>query len=159
MKTLKDLNLKKMEEYAKTGKKFSSKEEEYDYVFKRFLKHLKINLKKKLNISYNSLLEALGNDTKAKAEPLAETIMNIAPYGKYALLMEDKVQIANFLRTEAFKKNNWTLIKMEDPKENEEPFFKFIFYNKAVDEGDNLMGYVFVNQAGNVRYTVIQATE
>ncbi len=112
-------------------------------------------LQQHLNISVRECAEALSAALKERAEEFVEELTTVAPYGAYDKLMEDPEAIATFLREDASKPENWTLEFLEYKKEKDQ-LIELIFSNEAVDDGDNLKGFVFVGLSGKIRHAFPQ---
>lgn len=112
-------------------------------------------LQEKLGISLAEMSKALSDSVSERAEELAEDTMNIAPYGDYSKLIEEKEDILKFLQEEAIKFENWKIQFIEAKKEKDQ-LIEFVFFNKAVDDGDILKGFVFVGLSGKIRHAFAQ---
>ena len=115
---------------------------------------LDVMIRKHLGIGFSECQQSLSESLMARAEELAEEIPSVAPYNNYDKFTEDKIVIANFLREEAHKPENWEIQFVESKKDSE--LIEFIFFNKAVDEGDILKGFVFVGLSGTIRHSFAQ---
>ena len=115
---------------------------------------LDVVLQEKLGIGLGALRNSLSEYVKNKAEELALDLPNIAPYNDYGTLLEDNDSMTAFLRNEAFKLENWFLNTIQDDKNKN--LIKFVFKNKAVDDGHVLEGLVFVNKSGVIRHAFAQ---
>ncbi len=116
---------------------------------------LDVVLQEKLGIGLVALRNSLSEYVKNKAEELALDLPNIAPYNDYGILLEDNDSMTAFLRSEAFKSENWFLNTIQDDDKNKN-LIKFVFKNKAVDDGNVLEGLVFVNKSGVIRHAFAQ---
>jgi len=116
---------------------------------------LDVVLQEKLGIGLVALRNSLSEYVKNKAEELALDLPNIAPYNDYGMLLEDNDSMTTFLRSEAFKSENWLLNTIQDDDKNKN-LIKFVFKNKAVDDGHVLEGLVFVNKSGVIRHAFAQ---
>lgn len=112
-------------------------------------------LQEKLGVSLESLRNSLSESVKNRAEELALDLPNIAPYNDYGQLLEDNDSMSAFLREEASKLENWFLKSLQDDSKNK-TLIKFVFLNKAVDDGHVLEGIVFVNKSGVIRHAFAQ---
>jgi len=101
------------------------------------------------------MTRALSDSLLERIEELAEELMNIAPYGDYSKLMEEKDGITKFLQDEASKPENWKIQFIEAKKEKDQ-LIEFVFFNKSVDDGDILKGFVFVGLSGKIRHAFAQ---
>lgn len=112
-------------------------------------------LQEKLGIGLSEMARALSDSLLERTEELAEELMNIAPYGDYSKLMEEKDGITKFLQDEASKPENWKIQFIEAKKEKDQ-LIEFVFFNKSVDDGDILKGFVFVGLSGKIRHAFAQ---
>ncbi len=112
-------------------------------------------LQEKLGIGLSEMSKALSDSVLERAEEFAEELMNIAPYGDYSKLTEDPEVIIKFLKEEASKPENWKIQFIEAKKEKDQ-LIEFVFFNKAVDDGDILKGFVFVGLSGKIRHAFAQ---
>ena len=86
---------------------------------------------------------------------MAAEMTTLAPNGEYDKLMEEPEAILEFLRREAAKPENWVLEFVEVRKEKDQ-LMELVFFNKAVDDGDSLKGFVFVGLSGKIRHAFPQ---
>lgn len=112
-------------------------------------------LQEKMNLSLGILRDSLSESVKNRAEELALDLPNIAPYNDYGKLLEDNDSMATFLKDEAAKPENWLLTFLQEDHKNK-TLIKFVFVNKAVDDGHVLEGLVFVNKSGVIRHAFAQ---
>ena len=113
-------------------------------------------LQEKLGLTLKECQEALSNSLLIRAEEVVPDLPSCAPYGNWDKLMEDPADIQKFLEEEAFKPENWEIIFFYARKEQDK-LAEFVFYNKAVDSGDVLKGYVYVGLSGKIRHAFCQA--
>jgi hypothetical protein len=112
-------------------------------------------IREKLGIGLSEMAGALTDALKARAEDVAEDCYSIAPYGDYDKMIEDKAEMAKFLREEAAKPEHWKLEFLE-VKKKEDKLIEFVFLNSSVDDGDILKGFVFVGFSGLIRHAFAQ---
>lgn|SRR5574337_1056891 len=112
-------------------------------------------LQEHLNISLAQCAEELTKVLAERADELSEDFVTLAPHGDYGKLMEDPQVIAAFLRDEASKAENWE-IEFLDCGNEKNQLLELVFSNKAVDDGDNLKGFVFVGLSGKIRHAFPQ---
>jgi len=112
-------------------------------------------LQEHLHISLAECTQALSNSLAERAEELLPDLFNLAPYGDYEKFTEDEVIILQFLKEEAVKPENWELQFMEVKKKDDQ-LLEMIFFNKAVDDGDILKGFVFLGLSGVIRHAFTQ---
>jgi len=105
-------------------------------------------LKEKIGIGLGEMKTALSESVQERAREIVEDMINIAPMGDYDRLTEDKAEMATFLHDEAHKLEHWVLNFLEV----KDDVLHFSFFNKAVDEGDNFIGSVFVSKTGKIRH-------
>lgn len=113
-------------------------------------------LQEKLGLTLQECKEALSNSLVIRAEEVVEDLPSCAPYADWDKLMEDPADIQKFLEEEASKPENWEIIFFYARKEQDK-VAEFVFYNKAVDDGDILKGYVYVGLSGKIRHAFCQA--
>lgn len=113
-------------------------------------------LQEKLGLTLKECKEALSNSLLIRAEEVVPDLPSVAPYGDYDKLMEDPEVIQKFLEEEAFKEENWEIVFFYARKEQDK-IAEFVFYNKSVDDGDILKGFVYVGVSGKIRHAFIQA--
>lgn len=114
-----------------------------------------VALQEKLGVGLENLRNALCESIKTRAEELALDLPNIAPYNDYGKLLEDNDGMAIFLRDDASKLENWLLNAIQEDSKNK-TLIKFLFLNKAVDDGHVLEGLVFVSKSGVIRHAFAQ---
>lgn len=113
-------------------------------------------LRKHLTIGFAECAEALGKFLLERGEECLEDMINLAPYGNYDQLTEDKEVMLKFLQEEAIKPENW-IIQMVEVKKKGDQLIEILFFNKAVDDGDILKGFIFVGVSGKIRHAFVQA--
>jgi dsDNA-binding SOS-regulon protein len=111
-------------------------------------------IKEKLGIGLTEMKEALSSAVRDKAEEISLDLMNIAPYGDYDKLIEDNEKMAEFLKQEAHKPENWELFSVQ--LRETDSLIQFKFMNSAVDQGDTFEGLVYVSQNGKIRHAFAQ---
>ncbi len=112
-------------------------------------------LQEHLHISLAECAQALSNSLAERAEELIPDLFNLAPYGNYEKFTEDEAVILQFLKEEAVKPENWELQFME-VKKKDDKLLEMVFFNKAVDDGDILKGFVFLGLSGVIRHAFTQ---
>lgn len=112
-------------------------------------------LRKHLTIGFAECAEALSKFLLERGEECLEDMFNLAPYGDYAQLTEDKEVMLKFLQEEAIKPENW-IIQLVEIKKKGDQLIEILFFNKAVDDGDILKGFVFVGASGKIRHAFAQ---
>mgnify|MGYP001206206830 CR=1 FL=1 len=100
------------------------------------------------------LKEVLKNKMQEKAEELSLEMENIAPFNDYSKLIEDNDGMAAFMKNEASNSENWKCVSFS--KYND---FIIIsrFSNKAIDNSDNIFGFVYFSIFGKIKYVHIKA--
>jgi|SRR5579859_612883 len=93
---------------------------------------------------------ALSKSVIKRAEELSVDCINIAPFGAYNKILEEKDLIINFLKTEAHKPDYWNLFRLEFNPIKE--LIVFYFYNSSVDTGETLSGLVFTTKTGKIKH-------
>lgn len=86
-----------------------------------------------------------------RVDEMLEELPYVSPHGDYSKMMEDKDLIRDFLLTEAAKDENWTVQFLEIRK-TQDTLMELVFFNKAVDDGDTLKGFVFLGFSGKIRH-------
>lgn len=124
-------------------------------VDEKFWELLDQRLQEKMGLSLEKLKQSVCNSIKERAEELALDLSNIAPYGDYGSMLEDNDSMANFLKKEASKPENWKLYSINVDTKNEN-LLKFLLFCKAVDDGDVIQGVVFTNKSGVIRHAFCQ---
>lgn len=109
-------------------------------------------LQEKLNLSLEKLKQEVCSSIRERAEEITLELPSLAPYGDFGLLMEDNDSMADFLKKEASKIENWKLASIREDYENN-TLLKFILKCSAVDDGDVLQGLVFTNKSGVIRHS------
>ncbi len=112
-------------------------------------------LLEKLNISISELKQSISDKLYNKAEELTLELPNIVPYQNYEKVLEDNDSMAQFLKTEGIKLENW---KLRDLREAESglKLFQFTFYSSCVDDGDVLSGHVFIDLKGKIKHSFVK---
>ena len=116
-------------------------------------------LKEYLNIGFTECAEILSKSLHERAEQMAPAIINIAPYNDYDKMLEKQEDILKFLIDESTKLENWKFQLLDFRKEKNsqhEGLFELLFFNKSVDGGDMLKGFVFIGTTGKVRHAFVQ---
>lgn len=113
------------------------------------MEHLKNSLRDMLGITLEQITQALCDAIKERGDELALDFVSVAPYDDYGKLLDETPAIAEFLKLEASKPDNWNLKFIEDVQNNIK-LLKFKFLSSAVDDGKSLAGFVFVSKAGQV---------
>jgi hypothetical protein len=111
-------------------------------------------LKKVLGIGTEDMKPYICSWLKLHAEELTLQLTNIAPYGNYEKLIEDNDGMADFLKDESSKVENWKSSHFE-PADKESSLIKFTFHTDSVDTGETLKGLAFVSLSGAVRHAFV----
>jgi hypothetical protein len=120
------------------------------------IEDLNQKLKEHLGISIEDMQDALSKFVIAQNVELSEEFMNVAPFGDYSKLMENKFDIAKFFKEEAHKPEHWIVYGLGGVKDQ---CTKFVFNNDVVDDGTTLVGYVVVNSTGKIKHAFAQSEE
>jgi len=112
-------------------------------------------LKDNLGIGLSECSQVLSDSLNQRAEELVEDFINIIPYNDYSKILEGKEDILKFLRKESIKNENWELQFVEVKKEQDQ-LMELVFFNKSVDDGDILKGFVFLGLSGKIRHAFVQ---
>lgn len=86
-----------------------------------------------------------------RVDEMLEELPYVSPHGDYSKMMEDKDLIRTFLIDEAAKDEHWEFQYLEVRK-NKDTLMELVFFNKAVDDGDTLKGFVFLGFSGKIRH-------
>jgi hypothetical protein len=111
-------------------------------------------LQEHLHVSLVECGEALSIALRERAEEFVEELTTVAPHGDYGKLMEESSAILKFLQEEAAKPEHWTVDFLEYKEKDQ--LLELVFSNKAVDDGDNLKGFVFIGLSGKIRHAFPQ---
>jgi hypothetical protein len=114
-------------------------------------------LKEELNLSIDDCTLALSKSLSSRAEELVEDLPNMAPFGNYSKMTEDPKVIVEFLKEEAHKQKNW-VIDFAYTRNKDDKLLEIIFNNKAIDDGDNVKGYLYVGLSGIIRHAFVQSS-
>lgn len=118
------------------------------------------HIQEKLNISFIDMKKALSAATVANAEELTHEFVNVAPHGDYEKLLEDNDSMALFFKEEAHKPENWDIEALRPVENKSMPnLITFAFYNKAVDDGSTMKGFVYVSFEGKIKHAFAQGEE
>lgn len=112
-------------------------------------------IQEKLGLGLTELKQALSLSIQEKADELVADIINIVPFGDYSKILEDKADMAKFMREEAIDPKHWQLYVVEV---TEHGMIKFMFVCTAVDDGDTMQGLVFVSNSGKIRHAFAQSS-
>lgn len=129
---------------------------ELDFSKLETIEQIEEYVKEKLGVDMLAVKGELSAWVQNKAEELTLDFTNIAPYAEYDKMLEDNDSMADFLKAEATKPENWLLRELQVVKHAGQNMLEFIFGNKAVDDGDSLEGYAFVSMTGKIRHTFAQ---
>ena len=110
-------------------------------------------LTEKLGITMAQCQEALSKSLRERAGELVENIANVAPYNNYDKLLESPELIVAFLKDEATKPENWKIAYLDVEKDK---LLKIVFENLAVDDGEILKGYTYINLNGKIQHAFTQ---
>jgi hypothetical protein len=115
-------------------------------------------LKEKLNISLEEIKKFLTVYVASHAEELSLNLPNIAPYGDYSKLIEDNDLMADFLKNEAVRPENWILFSISD-HETHSHLLRFEFVCNAINDAETLSGIIFISKAGIVRHAFVKVND
>lgn len=128
---------------------------ELEFLNNETLEQWDAKLQEKLGMSVLDMKQALSKYVQNKAEELSLTFVNIAPFGDYSLLIEDNDNIAEWLKNEGSKPDNWQLESAYNNPDNPS-LLQFIFNCTAVDDGDLFKGHVYISKSGSIRHAFAQ---
>jgi hypothetical protein len=109
-----------------------------------------------LGITSDKMKESISSVILNKADDIVLELKNIAPLGDYSKLLEDNESMINFLKTEVYKTEYWNLVRMDTDSTG---LNKFTFNCTAIDDGQSLYAFVFVNDQGKIRHTFVQGND
>src|SRR5579863_617888 len=112
-------------------------------------------LREHLKIGLSECAEALSKSLLERGAELVPDMINLSPYGDYEKMTEDPEIILRFFQEEGSKPENWEIQFIEVRKENDQ-LMELVFFNKAVDDGETLKGFVFVGLSGKIRHAFAQ---
>src|SRR5271166_2816875 len=112
-------------------------------------------LREHFGIGFQECSEALSKSLVERCAELIDDMPNLAPYGNYEKLMEKPEDMLQFLKDEASKPENWE-IQFIEVKKDKDQLMELVFFNKAVDDGDILKGFVFIGLSGKIRHAFAQ---
>ena len=102
-----------------------------------------------IDVAIRTLSEVL----LARADEISKEYTNVICYGAYDKIMEDEESIANFLKQEAIKTENWKLHSLSISCEK--AWIEMLFFNKAIDEGHTMKGIVFIDYSGKILHSFV----
>jgi len=121
------------------------------------IEQLNLIFQEKLGISFNQMVGMLETVLIQRADEVASDFLVMTAFGDYGKLLEDQPKMAQFLRQEASQKDNWKLTYVGSSRDPQLPnMIEVLFGNIAVDEGESLKGYVFLNYAGKILHVFVQ---
>jgi hypothetical protein len=127
--------------------------EELDFTEELTEEQISQLFKDKLGIGFPEMAEYLSRYVAERAEELAQNYATVIPHGDYGKVLEGDDRIADFFRREATKPEAWIPHKIRSSTDPKYPnMVEIMFLNKAVNEADSMMGFVFVSFAGVVRH-------
>lgn len=116
-------------------------------------------IKDQLGISLENMKSFLSAYIQTNGDQLAKEVLRIAPYDKYDTLLETDADKAEFLKNEAAKPENWELQSFgSSTTVPGQDMYEFQFGNIAVDEGQTLIGHVFIG-GGKVKHAFAQMAD
>lgn len=98
----------------------------------------------KLGFKFDDYKQYLNKYVQEKSNYLSKEFVNIAPYNKYANLLEEEDQIKSFLETEVCKDENWEINYLREISFKDKPTLKLEFTNKATGSCEVFAGFVYV---------------
>lgn len=129
--------------------------EDLDFKEEDTLDEIETKVQAKLEIPFSLLRERLSSYVQEHVNTLVEDFVNIAPFGDYSKLIEDRAGMIEFLRTEAHKTQHWKL-RVVQPSEINPTLLSFEFGNEAVDDGASCSGFVYVSFHGKIKHAFAQ---
>ena len=111
----------------------------------------------KLGISLADMTCLLQTCLQERAKEIADEFLVMMCYGDYGKILEDQSKMAHFLQHQASEPDNWKLMAIGESQDPKMPdMIEVVFANMAVDEGESVEGYVFLNYAGKVLHVFVQ---
>lgn len=173
IQTVEDLNLHGLREvydelFFKTFSENSDGEKDlqklrkkaHDVAHPPYRQALNDRLKEKLGVSIEDLQNVLSKKAIEDAEKLTVQMKNIAPHGDFSKLIENNQEMAEWMKTEGHKPENWAIEEIfDDPNMRLKFLIRLRFSNRAVDEGETIFGTVLLSKNGVVRHSMVQASE
>src|SRR5579885_3539720 len=118
---------------------------------KDLIEQIAVRLQEKLGVTVEQMTTALSEWVQAHAEEMTLDMNSLTPFGEYDKTLENNDDMADFLKKEAHKPENWVMHSLGPTKDNP-ALLQIIFANKAVDDGETVHGYVFVGLSGKIRH-------
>jgi hypothetical protein len=116
-------------------------------------------IEEKLQIKFSDIIELLNDSLKERAKDIAENFLVMTPFGDWSKILEEQSKIINFLKTKAAQAENWKATYIGISRDPKLPnMVEILFANEAVDEGDILLGYVFLNYSGKIRHLFVDGS-
>lgn len=132
----------------------------YEQLHKEYIAKIDARVQERLGISFDTMKQLLSDYTISHAEEMTHDFVNITPFGDYGKMLEDNDGMADFLKAEAHKVEHWHIKSIRQSEHKSMPnMITFHFYNKSVDEGESMFGYVYVNFEGKVKHAFAQADD
>lgn len=110
-------------------------------------------IQEKMGITPEDLKVSVLNSVSKRYEEIAQDFPNLAPYNKYKEMLTEKSDMAEFIKNECVKPENWKLFQIKLTKLGETDMLQFTFDCTAMDEENPLKGHVFVNKNSKVKYS------
>lgn len=147
---IEDLGLQDlMKEYGQlSNEEFAQKKEEVN-------QRLDAVFVEKLGVGITALKEVVSKTLVEKASQIVQEMARLVPFDDYDRMIEDRDQMVDFLRTEAFKMEHWHFHSINEDRKNKN-LLQFVFENAAVDDGRVLQGIIFTNKSGVIRHSFVQ---
>lgn len=105
-------------------------------------------IKSILGVSVAQVRNYLREHVVSNVQSICVDIISIAPYNKYANLLDETPAIENFFKGEMNKPKNWALKSVSSIVKEDTPMVVFNFDNLSADDGTIVKGYVFVDKDG-----------
>lgn len=112
-------------------------------------------LKDKLGICSSDMVDKLSEYLLSHIDEIASSFVTLAPFGNYSKSIEDIKDIFSFIKNEASKKESWKLYYAQVSESNPS-LMEFVFHCLAINDGEELKGYVYISKSGKIRHAFAQ---
>lgn len=114
-------------------------------------------LEEGLEIKFEDILERLNSCLRERASEVAENFLVMVPFEDYDKLLEEQPQMVQFLREQAAQSKHWQPKYIGNSRDKKLPnMVELLFNNTAVNDGEAVMGYVFLSFSGKVLHLFVR---
>jgi hypothetical protein len=120
------------------------------------ISHLDKLIKEKLGHDFEEMKIMLSKYLSENTEKSIEDVVNIAPHGKYADLIEDRSKMVEFVKQLSQSTDHWVIRSINSipsGDEDQNDALSLAFYSKGIDEGDVLKGVVIIGFNERILHT------